>query len=99
MWCVWTLDTTGGGLGASLWERVSLCDQGTRGSGRGTLDSTAQVTIMCHGRKRAPLHGAIVGEQAQRARVGGDAFGQRALAAVAQRARAACRGLTGSQQE
>jgi len=26
--CVWTLDTTGRGLGASLWERVSLCDQG-----------------------------------------------------------------------
>ncbi|KAJ4992376.1 hypothetical protein SVAN01_02085 [Stagonosporopsis vannaccii] len=43
--------------------------------------------------------GAIVGEQAQRARVGGDAFGQRALAAVAQRARAASGGLTGPQQE
>jgi hypothetical protein len=48
---------------------------------------------MCHARKKAPLHSAIVGEQAQLPRVGADAFGQSVLDVVAQRALEASRGL------
>jgi hypothetical protein len=47
-----------------------------RGFWKKNLAGTVQVAIMCHARKRAPLHSAIVGEQAQLPRVGADAFGQ-----------------------
>lgn len=56
---------------------------------------------MCHARKKAPLHSAIVGEQAQLPRVGADVFGQSVLDAVAQRALGASSGLMlmGSHEE
>jgi hypothetical protein len=54
---------------------------------------------MCHARKKAPLHSAIVGEQAQLPRVGAAAFGQSVLDVVAQRAQQASWGLMGSHEE
>lgn len=65
------------GSSASAEERVSLLG---RGFWKRNLGGTVQVAIMCHARKKAP--GAPAqrhrggGEQAQRARVGADAFGR-----------------------
>ena len=61
------------GCSASPEQRVSLF---RRGFWKKNLAGTVQVTVMCHARKSAPLHSAIVGEQAQLPRVGADAFGQ-----------------------
>lgn len=67
---------------AAAEQRVSLF---RRGFWKKNLVRTVQVAIMCHARKKAPLHSAIVGEQAQLPRVGADAFGQSASDIVAQR--------------
>jgi hypothetical protein len=78
------------GCSASPGRRVSLF---RRGFWKKNLACTVQVAIMCHARKKAPLHSAIVGEQAQLPRVGADAFGQSVLDVVAQRALETSRGL------
>lgn len=81
---------------ASPGQRVSLFH---RGFWKKNLACTVQVAIMCHARKKAPLHSAIVGEQAQLPRVGVDAFSQSLLDVVAQRALEAAWGLMGSHEE